>query len=151
MGSYRADRFGGRISFANGTATLTGAELRRGNTILQINGTATQLGFNPQVQGQIKVVQGEIQDVLGFLQFFDLQDFGRGLNPPSYGVADTVRTVPVDLDGVPIQEQLRRLSEIEALLAQQRAQRDSAPIPELRELQANLPEPLTLVVLCETG
>jgi hypothetical protein len=33
FGGYRADQFDGRISFANGVANLTGAELRRGDTV----------------------------------------------------------------------------------------------------------------------
>lgn len=135
IGGYRADQFGGRISFANGVATLTGAELRRGQSIFQLNGTATLQGDNPQVKAQLKVAQGNIQDVLELAQLFELSDLQRGVQQPAYGSQVNLTTVPVELTDATILDQLRRLSEVKALLEQEYARRQEAPIPELRELQ----------------
>jgi translocation and assembly module TamB len=135
VGGYRADRFGGRISFANGIATLTGAELRRGESVFQIGGTATLRGADPQINADIRVERGNVQDVLELAQIFELEDLQRGLEPPTYGNASVLQTVPIDLTNAPILEQLKRLAQVEAFLQQINAQRDEAPLPELRELQ----------------
>jgi translocation and assembly module TamB len=134
FGAFRADQFGGRISFANGVATLTDAELRRGTSVFQLNGTATLQGSSPRIKGQLKVAQGQLQDVLAILQVFDLQDLLRGFQPPTYGSAADVQAVPVDLTNSPVLDQLRRLSEVQALIAQKQADREDTAIPPLDEL-----------------
>jgi translocation and assembly module TamB len=135
LGGYLADRFSGKISYANGMATLTDGELRRGATALQLGGNITNLlGSNPQVKGQIKLAQSQAQDILKTLQIFDIQDFQRGTQPPTYGTAANLQTVPVELAFAPVLDQLRRLAEVEALLGVKKAEREAAPIPELREL-----------------
>ncbi len=151
FGGYRADQFDGRISFANGVANLTGAELRRGDTVFQIDGTATLQGTDPSVKGEIKIAQGKLQDVLELLQLFDLQDLTRGLQSPIYGSAADVETVPIDLDNAPVLTQLRRLAEVETLLKLAREQREDAPIPELRELTGTFGGEISVTGSLKTG
>ncbi len=129
FGAFRADQFAGRVGFANGVATLSGGELRRGSTVFQLNGTATLQGNNPQVKGQLKVAQGRLQDVLALLQVFDLQDLMRGMQAPTYGGAADVQTVPVELSNAPVLDQLRRLAEVQALIEQEKVRREDAAIP----------------------
>lgn len=135
VGGYLADVFQGRINFADGVASLTDGQLRRGKTILQLDGSANLLAANPQFKGQINIVQGEIQDVLEALQIFDLEDFQRAGQPPTFGSAADLQTVPIDASAVSIQNQLRRLAEIEALQALNQAKQDEAIVPPLKDLQ----------------
>ncbi|MGI0487798.1 translocation/assembly module TamB domain-containing protein [Pantanalinema rosaneae CENA516] len=134
FGPYRADQFGGRVSFANGVATLREAELRRGSTIFQIDLSANVLSPDPQVQGSVKVAQGNIQEVLELLQIFDLADFGQAFSPPSFGTAADLQTVPIEQANASLLNRLRRLAEIAALQAQEQAQEDESPLPPLEEL-----------------
>jgi translocation and assembly module TamB len=138
FGTYRADRFDGRIHIVDGAATLSGAKLRRDGTTFQIDGTAVLQGDDPTIKGQVRIAQGNLQDVLKLLQIFDLQDLARGIQPPVFGTGDDLNTVPVELAEASIQTQLRRLSEVKTLLQLTTEQRAEAPIPELRELVGSL-------------
>ncbi len=151
LGTYRADQFGGRISYKNGVVTLTGAELRRGTTVFQIDTTASLLGGSPQVKSQIRVAQGNLQDVLGLLQLFDLQDLTRGMALPTYGTAADIDATPIDLRNASILDQLRRLSEIQALQAQERAEREIAAIPPLEDLKGTFSGELNVTGSLRTG
>ncbi|PSB29394.1 translocation/assembly module TamB domain-containing protein [Stenomitos frigidus] len=135
IGTYRADQFGGRVSLTNGVATLSGAELRRGQSRFQLNASAKLAGTDPKFQAQLTIPQGQLQDVLELLQFFNLSDFSRGATLPAYGTAADLQTVPVELNRIPLITQIRRIAEIQTLKAQADARRQASPLPELRELK----------------
>lgn len=134
FGPYRAEQFGGRVSFANGIATLTGAQLRRGATVFQLDLSANLFSPEQSVKGAVKVAKGNVQDVLELLQVFDIADFSRGFNPPSYGTAANLATVPIEQAEESLLNRLRRLAEITALQAQQQAQAAESPLPPLEDL-----------------
>jgi translocation and assembly module TamB len=135
LGNYRADKFAGRIDYADGVAKLTGGQLRRGETLMEIVATAKPFASDPQARAQIAIPQGNIQDVLTALQLFELQDLQRGGRPPIYGTAADLQTVPFDTTLIPVQVQLRRLAELQTLAAQNQALAATDLVPELRELK----------------
>jgi translocation and assembly module TamB len=138
LGTINADQFTGQIRFANGVATLSNGELRQANSQYLISGTF-EPGADPRFAGQVKVAQAEVQEILTALQFFDVEDIRRGLRPPTYAKAAAVQPRGVGMPEASLETQLRRLSEIETLLAQQVAQREAAsPLPDLAELQGDL-------------
>ncbi|MBD2743496.1 translocation/assembly module TamB [Coleofasciculus sp. FACHB-1120] len=127
----------GSFRYADGTATLAGGEFRQGESLYALAGSATQTSSGPELKGSLKVAQGKIQNVLPLLQIFDLQDLARGGQPPTYASAAEVRPQPVGQPNATLQAQLRRLSEIEAILAAQQEEREASPIPELKDLTGN--------------
>ncbi len=135
--NFRANQFGGRIAFANGTATLTNTTLQRGDTTVELNGSAEVFSADPKIKGQVKVAKGKLQDLLELAQFFDLKDLGRGVNLPTYGSAADLATVPVALENVSVINRLRRLAEVKSWIAQKEEARKNALIPELRELKGD--------------
>jgi translocation and assembly module TamB len=153
LGTYRADRFGGRVSLANGVATLSGARLQRGQTIIQVDAQTTLFAAAPQVKATVKVDpgQGRLQDVLELLQVFDLTDLARGTGAPVYGRAADLRTTPIELANARIINQLRRLSEIETLRQQEADRRAALPLPELSELTGNFNGQVSVVGSLQTG
>jgi translocation and assembly module TamB len=136
INGFRASQFGGRISFANGVATLTETILTRGQTTVQLDGRANILSADPQIKGRVKVVQGRLQDVLQLAQLFDLEDLTPFKRPISRSKAD-LTTVPVDLANASIFNRLRRLAEVQAFFAKREQERQEALIPDLREVQGN--------------
>ncbi len=136
VNGFRANQFGGRISFANGVATLTETALTRGKTTLQLSGSANVLSADPQIKGQVKVVQGRLQDVLQLAQLFDLEDLTPFKRPITRSAAD-LTTVPVALANASIFNRLRRLSEVQAFFAQRDQERQEALLPDLRDLQGD--------------
>jgi translocation and assembly module TamB len=136
IGRIKGDRFVGQLRYANGVTTLTNSEFTLNESRYALAGSFTQTRKGPEFQGQVNITQGQIQDVLTALQFFDLQDFSRGLQPPTYARANQLKTVPVGIPEASLLTQLRRFSEIEALLQQQRQQRrDTLSLPPLADLE----------------
>lgn len=151
LGAYTADLFQGRINYANGMVTLTNGQLRRGETLLSLDGSANLLAANPQFKGQINIAQGDIQDVLTALQIFDVQDFGALGQPRNFGTATNLQTVPIDASAVSIQNQLRRLSEILALQSIQQADKDAAIVPPLADLEGSFAGKINVSGSLQTG
>lgn len=138
LGTIIGDRFVGQVQYADGVATLRGGKLQLGNSQYLLAGTLKP-GANPQFSGQLNLAQGQVQDVLAALQIFDLQDLRRGLASPTYGKAADVQPLAVGLPEAPLLTQLRRLSEIEVLLAEQKIRRQEAsPLPDLADLTGQL-------------
>ncbi|MDX2228056.1 MAG: translocation/assembly module TamB domain-containing protein [Leptolyngbyaceae cyanobacterium bins.349] len=151
FGNYKADQFVGRISLADGVVTLSGGQLRRGTTTLQIAGTGNLLAADPQFKSQINIVQGDIQDVLEALQIFDLQDFQRGTQPPTFGTAADLQTVPIDANQVAVKNQLRRLAEIQALRNILQAEKEAAILPPLADLKGTFTGKIDVTGSLNTG
>ncbi|MDB9515105.1 translocation/assembly module TamB domain-containing protein [Kamptonema animale CS-326] len=150
IGYIRADNFQGQFNYANGVASLINGELRLRQSQYLISGTV-KTGDNPEFAGKINAKQGNLQDILVALQYFNLNDIARGLKPPVYGTAADVQTVAVGMPDAPLIEQLRRFAEIQALLQQQREAQASSKIPPLSSLQGNFGGEISVAGSLRTG
>lgn len=140
LGFFGVDGFVGRIAYTNGTATLSGGEVLRGDSHYLVTGRYTH-GPDPEIVGQVSVLEGDIQDILETLQIFELADLGRGLTPPDWAKSRSPEELQTILAAVPagqandsLLNQLRRLSEILALSDLQQAEIENQPLPPLSEL-----------------
>ena len=138
VGRIQGDRLAAEFQYTeDGSATLTSSEFIKGESRYALSGSVSQItpGQLPQFQGQAQITQGRVQDILAALQFFEFQDLGRGLQPPAYGQAQDVQTLPVGLPSASLLTQLRRLTEVEVLLQRQRQQQqDTRQFPALANL-----------------
>jgi translocation and assembly module TamB len=134
IGYIKGDSFQAEFSYANGSASLTNGLLGQGSGQYLISGNV-KTGANPQFEGKVNVQQGNLQQVLAALQYFNIGDLARGLKPPVYGDSGDVQTVAVGEPEAPLIEQLRRLAEIETILQQQQAVKASEKLPPLSQLQ----------------
>ena len=136
LGRIKGDRFTTQLRYNNNTFILSDSEFRKGESRYTFDANVKPLAKNPQLRAKINIDKGNIQDVLTAAQIFDIQDFQRGLNAPTYGTAKDLTT---NSQGLPLESlftQIQRLSEIDALLTTQQQQRlDTKPIPELRDLK----------------
>jgi len=136
IGTLTGNQFVGQIRFADGTGTLTGGEFVQGDSRYAFAGSLTQTPTGPEFDAQVDIANGQVQTVLAALRYFNLEDFQRGIEPPTYAGADTLNTTPVGIPDAPLLTQIRRYSEITTLLQQQRQQRqDASPLPELADFQ----------------
>ncbi|MBW4647269.1 MAG: translocation/assembly module TamB domain-containing protein [Kastovskya adunca ATA6-11-RM4] len=134
FGGLQGDSFSGRFRYSDGVVALEDGIFRQGEGQYLLSGELIQTPRGPQFVAQLRVEEGQLQDVLTALQYFELDDLQRGGTPPTYGRAEDLQVASVGVPERPLQTQLRRLSEIEALLAQQRQVRDdSSPLPDLQE------------------
>jgi len=134
IGYIKGDSFQAEFSYANGSASLTNGLFRQGSGQYLISGNV-KTGANPQFEGKVNVQQGNLQQVLAALQYFNLGDLARGLKPPVYGDSGDVQTVAVGEPEASLIIQLRRLAEIETILQQQQAVKASEKLPPLSQLQ----------------
>lgn len=141
IGLYQAQGFDGRISFADGVATLANAQLQRGSSLFVINGSANiKNPFDPQIKGNLTVARGTVQDVLLMLQIFDLGDFATLAKTPlkrQYGSKDDLVTVPIDQSQMPLLDRLHRLAEINQLIQQSKVEIDNQFPPPLESFRGS--------------
>ncbi|MEG4345442.1 translocation/assembly module TamB domain-containing protein [Microcoleus sp. A003_D6] len=150
IGYIKGDSFQAEFSYANGSATLTNGIFRQGSGQYLISGNV-QTGANPQFAGKVNIQQGNLQQVLVALQYFNLGDLARGIKTPVYGDSGDVQTVAVGEPEAPLIEQLRRLAEIEVILQQQQAVKTSEKLPPLSQLQGTFGGEIAVAGSLRTG
>lgn len=152
VGRIKGDRLQALFRYEDGKTTLTDSAFIKGNSRYAFTGEFTPTATTPQIKGKLNISQGEIQDILTTLQFFELQDFQRGTATPTYGKASDLNTVAVGSAGQPILDQIRRFSEIKALIAQQQQQRrDVALVPDLADLKGTFNGEIDFDTATENG
>ncbi len=150
IGYIKGDSFQAEFSYANGSATLTNGIFRQGTGQYLISGNV-KAGANPEFAGKVNIQQGNLQQVLAALQYFNLGDLARGLKPPVYGNSGDVQTVAVGEPEAALIEQLRRLAEIEVILQQQQAVKSSEKLPALSQLQGTFGGEIAVAGSLRTG
>ena len=150
IGYIKGDSFQAEFSYANGSASLTNGLFRQGSGQYLISGNI-KTGANPQFEGKVNVQQGNLQQILAALQYFNIGGLARGLKPPVYGDSGDVQTVAVGEPEAPLIEQLRRLAEIETILEQQQAVKASEKLPPLSQLQGTFGAEIAVAGSLRTG
>lgn len=150
IGRIAADLFQGTIRFADGVVTLTDGVIQQGESQIALGGTIPIAGTQP-VDFRIALDQVKVQNILQTLSLFEFGDFATGLQTPDLAEAADVRPVPINVTELSLLNQLRRLSEIETLLARQQAEEDAEPLPTLAELQGTLSGTIAFTGALEAG
>ncbi|MEI6441570.1 MAG: translocation/assembly module TamB domain-containing protein [Nostocales cyanobacterium ELA583] len=139
LGRIKGDRFTTQLRYNNNTFILGDSEFRKGESRYTFDANIKPWTKKPQLRAKINIDKGNIQDILTAAQIFDIQDFQRGLNAPTYGKATDLTTYSQGLPLESLLTQIQRLSEIDALLTAQQQQRiETKPVPELRDLKGIL-------------
>jgi len=150
IGYIKGDSFQAEFSYNNGNATLNNGIFRQGTGQYLISGNL-KAGANPEFAGKVNIQQGNLQQILAALQYFNLGDLARGLKPPVYGKAADVQTVAVGVPEAPLIEQLQRLVEIEEILKRQQAVKASETLPPLDQLQGTFGGEIAVAGSLQTG
>lgn len=156
VGNIKGNSLNATFDYSNGKLTLTDSSFIKNKSTYAFAGSIIATAKTPQIQGKFTATQGDIQDILTTLQIFEIQDFQRGINPPTYGsAADLSNTQPAALpnqnslaqiqQSLPVKQplndkllwfQFHRFSELSALSEKQQQQRrDASPIPDLADLK----------------
>ena len=151
IGTLRGDSFTGTLQYANGVVALNNGKFQQGKNEYLISANLNQTSNGPQFQAKLDVPKGDIQSVLTALQIFDISDLSRGFKAPTYGRATNVAEVAAGLPQSPLQTQLRRLAEIDALLQQQQDRADAAPLPPLTQAKGEFSGTVTVTGSLASG
>jgi translocation and assembly module TamB len=161
----RYGRLRGTVGYANGVFSLAGGNLESASGLSRylLSGTYS-LGEPPQVNGEMVVQNGQIQDLLLTFKIFELSDLRLTLlQPPDWFRPVTEAEVaalqpnPVGDRNASLLDQLRRLAEIRELQDLLAAQEEAAPFPPLDELTGSFSGtitaqgPLTPAIRLETN
>jgi translocation and assembly module TamB len=164
FGTLQGSKFIGDIRYQNGVATLSNGELQQGvvrngkfevTSRFLIDGRFTT-GADPQVDAKLTIAEGSrIQDVFRTVQLYDINDVTTlfAVDEPIADNVDPATLAPTSagLPDASLSNQLRRLSEVEAILEQQRQQRRDAAIPGLTELEGEISGTASIEGSLQTG
>ncbi len=149
VGHMQADSLEAAFLYGRGLATLESSSLQLPESEYQFAGKyniLTETG-----DGNVKIVKGDIQDILKTLHWFNFADIARGLAPPSYANAADLEIFPVGETERDVLWQLRRFSEISTLVRRRAFQQESNPTPELSELDGSMKGEVDLATAPATG
>ncbi|MEP0916573.1 translocation/assembly module TamB domain-containing protein [Leptolyngbya sp. DQ-M1] len=150
LGSFRTDVASTSFVNRNNVFEFGDTVLTRGQSKYTVSGNV-DLRSQPKFNGKIAIAQGRIEDVLGGLQFFDLQDFTRGAKPPTYNRADALNPVAVGNPQALLFDQLRRFAEINALLRLNNQAIANNRIPQTADIRGNFGGEITLSASAAQG
>ncbi|MBD1876180.1 translocation/assembly module TamB domain-containing protein [Nodosilinea sp. FACHB-131] len=138
----RYGRLRGSVTYANNVIGLAGVVLESASGLSRylVSGTYT-LGNQPQINGELVVDNGQIQDLLRTFLIFEQADFRfNPLRPPEWfrpatpaDLASLEQVQPVGDRNASLLDQLRRLAEVQELKDMLAAQGETATLPPLDE------------------
>ncbi|MBD2138966.1 translocation/assembly module TamB domain-containing protein [Anabaena sp. FACHB-1237] len=138
LGRIKGDRLTTQFQYHtnNNTAIFTNSQFTKKDSIYNFNATINQLTTKPQIQANINIQKGQIQDILRTAQIFEIEDIQRGIKAPNYGKASDLTINSQGLPNEDLFTQIQRLSEIDTLISQDEKKRLEAKIiPDLKDLQ----------------
>ena len=150
IGYIKADNFQAQFNYSNGKGIIKNGQLKIGQGLYSFAGTLAP-DATPQLQGKMQIKDGSLSDILIALKYFNIEDFGRGLKPPSYGNASDLKTVAVGISNAPLMRQLQRLSEIDAIIEKERSKPKTINLPPLNELQGKFNGEINATASFDTG
>ena len=151
----RGDRLTGDFQYADGYLALEKIQFQQRESLYGFTGRLIQKEDDLEVQGEIDVEKGQVQDVLVALEIFELGDLTNVGGDRQYGKSKDLYKPPlacslenisqgnctlfdIGLPQASIFEQLNRLAEIQAWLNSSRQNRDQRfLLPDLKILQGN--------------
>jgi translocation and assembly module TamB len=154
LGVVVGDRFTALLGYANNRAVLTDGKLTQGDS--EYLATAEFVNAaDPRFSGQVQARKGQLATLVRALQLTDFESaaqWAKTLRPPTYARASEVQPLPVEVAALPVEQQLRKLSEIKALINQSVNQRCRlTPIANLDRIQGRFGADLTFNGTVRTG
>jgi translocation and assembly module TamB len=170
LSRIKGDRLTGNFQYADGYVALQNGRFQQRNSIYQLEGSLVQKQDDLELQADVQVEQGEIQDILIALELFELSDLAQGWGDRQYAKAkdlyegeDKVDSIdretsssptpptplpPLFTVGLPnasTLDQVSRLAEIRAWLAMERQRRqENSFLPELVSLEGSFDGTMTV-------
>jgi translocation and assembly module TamB len=108
------------LVYANQVLRIADFTVQKKQSRLSLSGNL-DLRTVPRLDGEVKVAQGKIEDILSAFQLFDFSDLGRGMNLPKYGNAAGLGNISIGMptqSNVSLKTQLERLAEVNTQIKQ---------------------------------
>lgn len=161
LASIRGDRLEGDFQYTDGYFAIQDVEFKQRNSIYQLKGDISQKSDDIELDGEITIDGGRIQDILVALQVFELSDFARMFSDRNYGNAGDLYSSAVPPDSralfnvgdqeAEVFEQLQLLSAIQAWLAAIQQKRQNAFVPAIQNLKGTFDGQIDVFGSLNTG
>ncbi|NJM27753.1 MAG: hypothetical protein HC856_05080, partial [Pseudanabaena sp. RU_4_16] len=141
-GRVQAERLVAKFNYANGNANITNGKVILNGDDRGQGEYTFNLAYAPQAEtplrGQVKAINGNVQDIFTALQWFDFNSVAQGLQAPKYAKAADVQPLKtIGLESSPLSKQLEYFSQINARIEQQEtiAANNNNNLPPLSEFK----------------
>ncbi len=144
LGKIKGNQIVGNFQYGEGYLAVQDVQFQQGTSSYQLKGNLVQKNGDIEIDGDLSVEQGQIQDVLVALEIFELTDFGKPLGDRNYAKSQDLYTqssstsnplFSLNLQDTEIWRQLQKLAEMQAWLNKKEQERQkSLQLPELRDL-----------------
>ena len=160
LASIRGDRLEGDFQYVDGYFAIQDVEFKQRNSVYKLEGSLSQKPDDLELDGEVSIDGGQIQDILVALQIFEITDFARIFRDRDYGDAEDLydNAAPkrpplfdVGIKDAPIIDQLQLLAAIQAWLATVQQERQTALVPEIKNLRGTFDGKIDLSGSLETG
>jgi translocation and assembly module TamB len=159
--SIRGNRLKGDFQYADGYFAIQDVEFKQRDSIYKLAGNLSQKPDDVELDGQISINGGQVQDILVALQIFELTDFAQIFRDRAYGNAADLYSssnppnqpplLNVGYKDASIIEQLQLLAAIQAWLASAQQKRQAALIPEIKNLTGTFDGQINVFGSLKTG
>ena len=161
VASIRGDRLEGDFQYVDGYFAIQDVEFKQRNSVYKLKGSLSQKPDDLELDGAVTIDGGQIQDILVALQIFELTDFARIFRDRAYGqaadlyepraAAERQPLFNVGFKDAPIIERLQLLAAIQAWLATVQEKRQTALVPEIKNLRGTFDGKIDLYGSLKTG
>ena len=160
LASIRGDSLEGDFQYVDGFFAIQDVEFKQRDSIYKLKGSLSQKPDDLELDGEITIEGGQIQDILVALQIFEIEDFARIFSDRAYGKAvdlyepnSTERQSLFDIGfkDAPIIDRLQLLAAIQAWLATMQEERQAAIVPEIKNLRGTFNGKIDLFGSLKTG
>jgi translocation and assembly module TamB len=157
LGKIKGDRLMGDFDYDDGYFALENVKFQQRDSTYQIEGNIIQQSDDLAFRGDVRIEQGQIQDVLIALEIFELADLTKAWSDRKYGTTKDLYQPPLPSAPEPPQplftvgtpnakifQQLQQLAEIQAQLnLAQQSRQEQFFVPELKTLTGKFDGQLT--------
>ena len=161
IASIRGDRLEGDFQYADGYFAIQDVEFKQRNSIYKLKGNLSQKPDDLDLDGEVTIDGGQIQDILVALQIFEITDFARIFRDRAYGDAvdlyqpninpERQPLFDVGFEDAPIIDQLQLLAAIQAWLSTVQEERQTAIVPQIKNLRGTFDGKIELFGSLKTG
>lgn len=147
FGQIMGDRLGLEFDYSNNEVTVISSELVKGQSRYAMEGNLAQTPQGPQLQGKLKVTQGDIQDVVTIAPILQLPDLQEGaVTATTYGTAEDLTTQNRGLSPTAsLLNQLQHLDQVNSELTNQQQERlKTSHFPDLADLRGTFEGEISL-------
>ena len=154
LGKIQGSQIMGDFQYGEGYLALDNVKFQQGISKYQFQGTLSQKDNDIQMDGELSVEEGEIQNILIALEIFELSDFGKPLGDRKYGksqdlylqsASNSNSLFALNSQEKSIWQKLQKLAAIQAWINQEeQEQQKDLRLPELRELKGNFAGKVTV-------